>query len=459
MDDVHTSTVDEASTAEVCKCFDLFCSSSGMSINNTKSLILNQISDNNFNLCPIPESGFKHIGIPINANGFYFNPTEHLCRARSTANKLKNLHLSIYGSRHICHAYIFSAISYQLYILTPSKTFFKDLNKSISSFLWPTKAKVSFKRLCQSPENSGIGIFNMESKALALKSSLLLKIISHNSTTTLALSEWFFHYKNNNILTPLNIRLKLSPLLPFFQNLPTIPSPTTGAFKSKSNLIFKIHSHRTVCIKDTLSPQDLNLCTTIKKPHFQSLIPVPFTMHNNHITLTQNLHHLLNTFLASTPPSSLKTIYTEILSRSIPPPPLSPATLSLLHLHNLPNNIFSQIPKLKVRPYLRQFFYLYLLNSLPLSFSSPCPACKTPLRHNHIFQQCYLFSNLSTDPNTNTLIPWVIHKASIWLTFNWFSHNNIPFSVSSATEKYHQVLQKEHSRQHNLQLKHFNNTI
>src|SRR5256885_13630120 len=113
-------------------------------------------------LTPIPESGFKHLGIPTNKSGHYFDEAEHLARAASIASKLKNLHLSIFGIKRIIHSYIFSSISYQLFIIQPRKPFFKSLFSIISKFIWNGRAKVSNKRLCQNYANGGIGLFNME---------------------------------------------------------------------------------------------------------------------------------------------------------------------------------------------------------------------------------------------------------------------------------------------------------
>src|SRR4051794_25405143 len=111
VDDVHTATADHNSTVKVCEIFQTFCLASGMAVNQSKTFILNQINNDNYGLTPIPDSGFKHIGIPINKYGHYFNDAEHLSKAASVAGKLKNLHLSIFGIKRLIHSYIFSSIS------------------------------------------------------------------------------------------------------------------------------------------------------------------------------------------------------------------------------------------------------------------------------------------------------------------------------------------------------------
>ena len=114
---------------------------------------------------------------------------------------------------------------------------------------------------------------------------------------------------------------------------------------------------------------------------------------------------------------------------------------------NLQTSIFKKIRKLQIRPYLKSFFYLFLLNSLPIHISSPCPACSEPLSQNHIHQKCSFFSFLFIEPlSINNITLWIIGQASVWLTFNKLWRDST-LSLTSATHLFTSILENETNRQ------------
>lgn len=83
-------------------------------------------------------------------------------------------------------------MAYQLYICSPTPSFINTFNNIIKSLVWQKKSQVSIKHLQRPPSQGGISLCNLKVRALALKSSLLIKALSSPTPISLALSEIFF---------------------------------------------------------------------------------------------------------------------------------------------------------------------------------------------------------------------------------------------------------------------------
>ena len=184
VDDIWCPVRDSESANIVHELFDLFEQASGMQVNKKKTFVLNQINNDLFNYAPIPSTGFAHLGIPVGPEGIFFDSAAHIQRAASTALCLSNLHLTVDGFKNLAHSYLHSVVNYQLYILSPPLNFFKTFTRICSNMLWSGRAKVSHERLIQSKEDSGIGLWSIKSRSLALKASLLHRILRDPSPLT-----------------------------------------------------------------------------------------------------------------------------------------------------------------------------------------------------------------------------------------------------------------------------------
>ena len=77
-----------------------------------------------------------------------------------TTTRLKNLHMTPNGFKNLLHSYILSPLMYQMYIITPTKSFWKEVEKIATEFLWSGKrARVAFDNLVHPYEKFGIGLW------------------------------------------------------------------------------------------------------------------------------------------------------------------------------------------------------------------------------------------------------------------------------------------------------------
>ena len=421
-----------------------------------KSYSLNQLSDDLFGLSNIPESGFTHLGIPVNQHGQSFPAVTIMTKVHKSATALKNLHLSIQGYKLLAHCYLFSLFTYTAYILEPPANFYKVFLKAIKSLIWANRPKVSHKRMIQSTSNYGIGLKDPKTLMSALHSSFMLRLLSENTPVSAAITEHYNSIKANHKATPNNYKFSKTHqwLKLFFTAFPK-PKNTTGLYLHKSGKKESYVFHSTPLRRCHIFPvkvQDISNYSNIKPPK-GTKIPLPYLKSKGILTMTNNLLQLRSKYY--TPQPTLKEIYLELLNSQIPAPNLTIATINKLNTHQLSTSVFHKLWHQKLRPYSKQFCYLYLLNSLPIYHGTPCIACNEPLSQNHIFNSCSFFANL-TSQSTSQLTTWIIHMSSVWLTFTKLSHSQ-SFHLTSAQELFKTILQSELTRQGKLSHNTINN--
>ena len=286
----------------------------------------------------------------------------------------------------------------------------------------------------------------------ALHSSFMLRILSSQSPVSLAISEHYNLIPKNLKAHPTEFVFKkpVSWLRLFFTGF-LQPNLSKGLFlihnKSKNHLVFQSTPLRCVSVFP-VSNQDISSYTNIRLPR-GSKIPLPYTKSNGTLHKSTHLYHLKQKYYSPSP--SLKEIYQLLLAIHIPPPPLSTASTAKLSLHHLDKSIFQTLWKLKIRPFAKQFTYLYLLNSLPIFHGAPCIACQEPMDQNHLFQSCSFFLQLS-NKSTTTITEWITLLSSIWLTYTSTNHNN-NFHQSSTIILFNNIHKSETQRQLRIQHK------
>ena len=435
VDDVWVAVANEKSAEITIDTLHSFERALGMETNCTKSFALNQIGTNLFGLAPIPETGFKHLGIPVGPHGTYFDSAHHIANTAKLTKKLKNLHLSLNGCKAITHSYILSPIIYQLYVLTPDQSFYNNIDKLISSFIWNSRAKVSKSKLVQSKDNRGIGLWDLRCRADAAKTSLLMRILKNNSDLSNAINEIYYTHYQNNFCHPNTAHINNSSnwLKTALKSTPPTNKNICGivALSNKPNTKLNIiHNKRIYFLKHDDSGYGFrngNLLT--KKPgnHFPISHTSTADKKGNLYTITKNnLNNTFNNIYDKLP--NFKDIYDSTLNLTIPPPPPTEATLKRLTKFNLTLDIFKQLWTLSLRPKAKEFFYLFLLNSNPFRHGHTCPFCPNTLNQHHLWENC------DTSPKIEPLgeepLAQFINKIfSRWLVFCHFSHNDTPLSL------------------------------
>ena len=449
VDDIWMNTADTTSMSIAVSHCHSFCKASGSVINIKKSYTLNQLSDDQFGFTTIPDSGFTHLGIPVNKNGQSFPATTIISKVQKSAQALKNLHLSLQGYKLLAHCYLYSLFTYTAYILEPPTDFYKSFSKSIKTLMWTNRPKVSHKRLIQTKENFGIGLKDPKTLMLALHTSFMMKLLSVHSPISAAITEHYTANTKNLKVAPAAYKFNKthSWLKLFFTAFPN-PQPFKGLFlhingKHKEYIFHSTHLRR--CKVILTKTQNISSLPNIKTPKGNA-IPLPYLKSQGILSMTWNLHHLKCKHFTTTP--TLQSIYDERLEKSNPPPDLSESTIKKLQTYSLDDSVFTKIWKLKVRPYTKQFGYLFLLNSLPIYHGQPCIACQQPLSQNHIFELCPFFTTIMQPKSTN-LSTLLINLSAIWLTFNKLTHDQ-QFHPTSATLLWQTILQSETNRHNNM---------
>ena len=372
VDDIWINTADTQSMATAVHSCHQFCEASGSVINISKSYTLNSTSTDLFGLTTIPDSGFCHLGLPVNKNGHEFPTTTILNKVNRSIQPLKNLHISLQGYKLLAHCYLYSLFTYAAYVLEPPNSFFKLFSQAIKKLLWNNKPKVSHKRLVQSNINYGIGLKDPKLLMQSLHTSFMMRILSEESSLAAAITHHYQMTASNLKSLPQNYTFKksLNWIKFFFLAFPPA-ALNKGLFlhinNKKKTLAF--HATHLRCVKVfQVQSQDISSYTNIKSPR-GTKIPIPYKKSKGTLNITYDLHHLKLKYYTPTP--TLKQIYNNRLQSEIPPPDLSTATIKKLQLYQIDTSIFKKIWKMKVRPYLKQFCYLFLLNSLPIYVGSP----------------------------------------------------------------------------------------
>ena len=358
---------------------------------------------------------------------------------------------------NLAHTYLYSLFTYSSFLLEPSEAFYKDFQGIIKAFLWPNKSKVSMKRLCQTKEDAGIGLKDPKILSASLHTSVMLRILSEKSTLAKAISEHYFQVPGNRLAHPKHYKFKspMSWLSRFFKAFPEPLDSNYGAYVypeiSSKFILLKINELRIIKVKDKIG-QTVNQSLTIKEPNSPA-VPIPFIFLEKEVThredmlfLTADLTDLKAGFFSPSP--SLQQLYLNQMQILKPSPPLSESTKQKLAHYGFDVSIFGLIWKLRVRPYLKGFLYLFLLNSLPLFHGKPCIGCGEPLHQNHLFTECSFFSSF-VPSSVSPITQWLIRMASLWLTFTKNFHDNSFHPIFSVT-LFESILESETIRVQNM---------
>ena len=359
VDDIWINTADTSSMSMAVTHCCTFCEASGSVINNKKSYSLNQINNDLFGFSSIPDSGFNHLGIPVNQQGQSFPTTAIITKVQRSSLALKNLHLSLQGYKLLAHCYLYSLFTYVAYILEPPTIFYKSFSKSVKSLLWSNRPKVSHKRLVQSHTNFGIGLKDPKTLMLALHTSFMMRILSENTPLSSAITEHYQLQKRNLKVTPNDFKFNTpqSWLKHFFTAFPP-PQNTHGLYihqKEKHSLYVFHSTPLRRCQVYPVKSQHISSYPNIKPPKGVK-VPLPYLKSQGNLTMSFDLHHLKVKHF--TPSPSLKSIYSELMQNQIPPPELSQSTINKLNSLQLDTSIFTWLPFACVAPFVSCSFFL-----------------------------------------------------------------------------------------------------